>query len=158
MTWDRVRRIEQCAHICTGHKDPAKITHAKIALVERGLCACQSSALSQSAWTMMVHYWCTLCSGLCPLGCTHADESHAFRRTSAGVSRGWDARRGSPHVLAPPTPSSTYFYDVHRTHLGKRARTLFAKAGWPCPWLKPAELQILCELVAQFGNPGTLRW
>ena len=71
--------MEQCAQICTEHKDPAKMTHAKMALVERGLGAWQASALSQSAWTMMalVH------SLLWPLACAHADESHAFRRTSA---------------------------------------------------------------------------
>ena len=52
-TRDRVRKIEQCAQMCTGHKDPAKMTHTKVALVERGLGACQASALSHSAWTMM---------------------------------------------------------------------------------------------------------
>ena len=109
-TCDILRRPnrESCAcRFVRAKKDPAKITHAKMALVERGLGAKRAHAKSQSVM-MMMGWLCVRAGalGVCVHTCGAAHPLAPRRGTELVVAR--PARAGFEHSLArelnPATP------------------------------------------------------
>ena len=101
---------EQCAQeLYREIKDPAKMTNAKIDLVERGLGAKRAHAKSQSVM-MMMGWLCVRAGalGVCVHTCGAAHPLAPRRGTELVVAR--PARAGVEHSLArelnPATPST----------------------------------------------------